>query len=144
MDRQIFFSCRIVTTMSLPKGTTQSKAKGLMTRSGHKPFVHVNSEKEFYRSYPIWKSKNPRTSHVYWFDEKMLSGNQVMAIIKRNMANASPVKKSPARSSAASTSTGYMTRSRTRAAASTSTTSRKTPTPKRRRKQSTPKRSYYE
>lgn len=131
--------------MSLPKGTTQSKAKGLMTRSGHKPFVHVNSEKEFYRSYPIWKSKNPRTSHVYWFDNKMLSGNQVMAIIKRNMANASPVKKSPARSPVASTSTGYMTRSRTRAAAASSASSsvRTSPKPKRRRKQASPKSSYY-
>ena len=137
---------------TFPKGTTVSGSKGLMTPSGPKPFVHVNRQAEFYRSYPKWRSRNPRTNHVYEFNGRLMHGNDIMEIIKSNMPSTS--RASSSRSTRASTTsrapspptrrmtTRSMTRPRS-SPSSTGSTRRPATTQRRtRRKQSHPKRSH--
>ena len=154
-----------------PKGTSVSKSKGLMTPSGVKPFVHVDKHDEFYKSYRNWKKKNPRVSHVYEFNGRLLHGNEIMRMIEKNMLHASPPTRTPRNNAGASTSgstkkrkrtsprtsstnsgptrrvTRSMTRSQSTPSTSTSTTTtRRTTRPKKRvhrRKQSTPQRSHF-
>lgn len=149
---------------TFPKGTSVSKSKGLMTPSGVKPFVHVNRQGEFYRSYPKWKSKNPNTNHVYEFNGRLLPGHIIMEMIKNNMSprttrnnagastsgSSKKRKRSSPRPSTTSTPapTRRVTRSMTRAQSTPSTSTASTarrPAQRRRvhrRKQSTPRRSY--
>jgi len=136
--------------ITFPKGTTESKSKGLMTPSGTKPYVHIVNEGEFYRSYPVWKSKNPRRKHVYEFNDRLLDGETIMAILKQNMANATVSasrRRSPQSSSGSTNNTRRMvTRSMTRRSSGTSTSTTRSPAQKRQRtrKQTTPRRSYFE
>lgn len=138
--------------ITFPKGTHESKAKGLMTPSGPKQYVHVVNNREFYKSYPIWKSKNPRRKHVYEFNGRLLDGDTIMDILRQNMANAarpassSTRRSSPRSSSGSSGSSRRMTtRSMTRRTP-VSGSSTRPPTPKKRRtrKQTTPRRSRFE
>ena len=69
---------------TFPKGTYASAAKGVYTSQGFKPFVHVDGEMAFSRSYPVWKSKNPSVEHIYEYKGSLLSGNAVYSIIKSN------------------------------------------------------------
>jgi len=140
--------------ITFPKGTKESQSKGLMTPSGSKPFVHIVNEREFYRSFPVWKAKNPRRKHVYEFNGRLLDGDTIMSILKQNMANASMPstntsrRRSSPQSSSGSTQTRRMvTRSMTRRASSgTRSSATRSPAQKRQRtrKQSTPRRSYFE
>lgn len=136
---------------TFPKGTKESLSKGFMSKNGTKHFVHVVNTNEFYRSYPAWRSKNPRTNHVYEFEGRLVTGNQIMTFLKQNMKQTTP-RRSPRNLSGrtASTATGSgspfrrVTRSMTRTASRTSPASASSTRTKRSRKQAKPVRSYFE
>lgn len=161
MKTLIFFFCVLyieeedsMKRKTFPKGTRESLSKGFMSKNGTKHFVHVTNTNEFYRSYPVWRSKNPRTNHVYEFNGHLATGNQIMTFLRGNMKPSAP-RRSPRRtvattSNSASTSTTNpyrrVTRSMTRTSRSPSTSSNGTSRTMgtRRRKQSKPVRSYFE
>jgi len=141
--------------ITFPKGTYESKSKGLMTSNGAEPFVHVVNDSDFYKSYPIWKSKNPRRNHVYVFNGRLHDGDSIMDILRQDMVNRAPsasstTRRSPRRSpnnSVGSSSTRMTTRGMARQAsvsASTATSRTTTPTRRRTRKQKNPRRSHFE
>jgi|SRR5210317_90073 hypothetical protein len=147
----IFFICILYTDRmkkkTFPKGTRESSSKGFMSKNGTKHFVHIVNTKEFYRSYPYWKSKNPSVNHVYEFEGRLVSGNKIMNFLKQNM-NPLP-RRSPRRANGKNnnnitddtTPFKRITRSMTRSKTITPSPSKQRTT---RRKQTKPTRSYFE
>jgi len=66
-----------------PRGTHASRAKGLVSMDGPKPFVHVTDEEEFYVSFPQWVKKNSNINHVYEFRGKLVEGHQAHKTIEQ-------------------------------------------------------------
>lgn len=143
-------------TKTFPKGTRESSSKGFMTNSGTKHFVHITNTNEFYRSYPVWRSKNPRTNHVYDFQGHLATGNQIMSFLRENMKQTAAPRRSPRRHNSTATTTASgngnasnpyrrVTRSMTkRSRTSPATTNNVSRSTTRRRKQTHPRRSYFE